>query len=590
MATVPLSGTNIRLLSGIQFTNDYKHTRWFDSLNDQTNWFLSQNVVHSMSQANFQRIEGYSFIAVNKSIDDLWGTNYVMFQNTSYNSKWFYAFVTKLEYKQHNTTYVHFQIDVLQTWLFNLNFKPSYVVREHCPLWNTDGTPVLNTLDEGLNYGSEYDIVSVDNVRPYSDIFFLVIVSKSAMHNSNTITPTVNGLPQPLTYYVHPFKINGDSPNIMVGANGLNGTKIIDVLNGIMTQDKSVNDVVSLYVTDYFGYNASYDGSVITFDGNQFESVTVGTVNTIHIKSLMQYSPKNMNIGSKYSSYTSPVESKLLMYPYTVLTLDDFKGNRVDIKNEYINSNDISISIKGSLGTSNKVAYSLDNYLQDSNSTYSTITGLEHAVINNNPNDVPILNDMLSAFLQGNRNSIANQKNSIAWNGVMGMLNNVAGAAGNASMAMTNPAMTTMGAMGATQNILSGIQGMGNAVLQTQAIEAKQKDIANVPPSIASMGSNSNFDYGNFIYGLFAIKKQIKPEYMKKLTDFFNMFGYKKNEVKLPNFHTRNNWNYIQTNSCNIVGNFNNEDLKELKAVFDNGITLWHTDDIGNYSLENGVI
>jgi hypothetical protein len=39
-----------------------------------------------------------------------------------------------------------------------------------------------------------------------------------------------------------------------------------------------------------------------------------------------------------------------------------------------------------------------------------------------------------------------------------------------------------------------------------------------------------------------------------------------------------------------LTGNINNEDLNELKSVFNNGITLWHTDQIGNYALENGVI
>jgi hypothetical protein len=104
------------------------------------------------------------------------------------------------------------------------------------------------------------------------------------------------------------------------------------------------------------------------------------------------------------------------------------------------------------------------------------------------------------------------------------------------------------------------------------------------------MGGNTNYDYGNGIYGLFIIKKQIKAEYIRKLEHFFNMFGYKINEVKLPNFHTRQYWNYVQTSSCIITGNFNHEDLNELKSVFDNGITFWHTDDIGNYALENGVL
>jgi hypothetical protein len=101
---------------------------------------------------------------------------------------------------------------------------------------------------------------------------------------------------------------------------------------------------------------------------------------------------------------------------------------------------------------------------------------------------------------------------------------------------------------------------------------------------------NTNFDYGHKFTGLYVIRKQIKPEYRKKLEDFFNVFGYMLNEVKIPNFHTRQNWNFVQTKGCNILASINNEDLQELKNIFDNGITFWHTDDVGNYSLDNGVI
>jgi len=107
---------------------------------------------------------------------------------------------------------------------------------------------------------------------------------------------------------------------------------------------------------------------------------------------------------------------------------------------------------------------------------------------------------------------------------------------------------------------------------------------------MVKMGSNTAYDYGNGYKGIFIIKKQVKPEYRKKLTDFFNMFGYKINEVKIPNFHTRQNWNYIETTSCTITGNLNNEDLQELKSIFDSGVTLWHTDDVANYELSNGVV
>jgi hypothetical protein len=596
MATVPLSGTNIRFLSGVPFSNDYKHTRWFEYVTEQYDYFNSQNVVYNMGSATYQRIEGRTFVSVNKSIDELWGTNYLMFRNISYSNKWFYAFVTKLEYKNAGTTYVYFEIDVLQTWMFEMNFKPSYVAREHCKLWEADGTPVINTLDEGLNYGTNYETVNVMNWKPYNDVLFLVIVSKSLMHDRDVekagdIYPNINSAPQPLCYYVHPFKLNGTLPTCWDGTDNIVLSNPTDLLQGLYEMDDAVNNVVSIYITDYIGFNVSVDGSgTLTFPSTNFVNVNkaynVGTetryFNTIFVKDIKQYQSKAVTYTNKYSDYRSVKESKLLMYPYTVLTLDDLKGNRQTIKNEYIKGDDIVINVRGSLGTSNKTSYSIDNYQVKDNMEPADLflSNLENAVLNNNPNDIPILADMLSAYLQGNRNSLANQKNSIIFNGIMGGVNSLVG--GVASGVTQNPA-------GVVSSVTGGIQGAGNTVLQLQGMQAKQRDIDNTPPSLSKMGSNTYFDYGHGLSGLYLIKKQITPEYQKKLEDFFNLYGYKVNEVKLPNFKTRLYWNYVQTVSCVITGNFNNEDLNELKAIFDNGITLWHTDDVGNYSLENGV-
>jgi hypothetical protein len=133
-------------------------------------------------------------------------------------------------------------------------------------------------------------------------------------------------------------------------------------------------------------------------------------------------------------------------------------------------------------------------------------------------------------------------------------------------------------------------RGTGEAVIQMQGLQAKQKDIDNTPAQMVKMGGNSAFDFGNGYSGIYVIKKQITTEYRNILTNFFGMFGYKVNKVKVPNMHTRQNWNYVQTSNCTILGNFNNEDLQELKSVFDNGITFWHDDDVGNYARTNEVI
>lgn len=598
MATVPLSGTNIRLLSNVPFSNDYKNTRWFDTKASQENYFTSKPVVHTMRQANFQRIDGYHYVAVNENIDDLWGTNYLMFQNAQYNNKWFYAFVTKLEYVQKNTTKVYFQIDVFQTWKFDMNFKPSFVVREHCKLWNADGSPVINTIDEGLNYGVEYDTVYAKHFELNEGYRWLVMVTKTPVHTEGEkgIDPSYIGVPQPLSYYAVPFKGN-KTPTILLGSNDYAVTQPTRILKELYTNEKATNNIVSLFVSEHIGLSVdvrlssggSPDVMTINHSNATVSSVVIqdSSLYMLHIKGLENFNAKVTSISEdKYASYTKPKESKLLMYPYTVLVLDDFRGSRMEYKNEYIEEKGIKITTKGSLGVTNKVSYGIDKYSTPGTSTVYQKTNNEHALFNTSSNDIPIINDMLTAFLQGNKNSIENQKSSILFNGSMNAVSNglsMLGSLPKNPVAPVDPLALAQGAVNMTQ-------GVGNTVLELQGIEAKQQDIGNMPPQIGKMGSNTSYDYGNGYSGIWVIKKQIKPEYQEILGNFFNMFGYKVNRVKTPNFHTRKYWNYVETKNCNITGNFNNNDLQELKAVFDNGITFWHTDDIGNYSLENEVL
>ena len=131
-------------------------------------------------------------------------------------------------------------------------------------------------------------------------------------------------------------------------------------------------------------------------------------ITTLYVRDMTEYHELTFDAGDKYLGFVPVNESKLWMYPYAVTILDDMKGNRVEIKNEYINSKKLQLRVRGSLGVSNKISYSVDDYLTHNNLDFegmSTVT-LEKAVINKEPNDLPILNDYLSAFLQGNRNAL----------------------------------------------------------------------------------------------------------------------------------------------------------------------------------------
>lgn len=78
-------------------------------------------------------------------------------------------------------------------------------------------------------------------------------------------------------------------------------------------------------------------------------------------------------------------------------------------------------------------------------------------------------------------------------------------------------------------------------------------------------------------------------EYKQKLEKIWNMRGYATNTVDYPNLKSKTSWNYIQTVKCNIKGTgIDPSDLEKIKRVFDNGITLWHNKNVGDYSQPNG--
>jgi hypothetical protein len=567
MAFTP--NTEVRLLS-VPLNNGYEHTLDFSTITEQANYFVGK-VKHSSVDCTYQRET--STIRFPEAYDNLYNCNYVMYRNINYSTKWFYGFITKRTYVNPNMTEIEFELDVYQTWMFDIKWSPSFIEREHCKRWNSDGTPVVNTIDEGLNYGSEYVTVSAEQYVPYTNTFWLVIVSKERVDTNSggsKITPVRNGSPQPLTYYVHPFRMDGTTPNCLMDGMQMGLSSVTDVLKSLYTQTTMVNQIVSLYVTEYFGVNlGNSGGDNFAIPSSKFDMVTIQdatkTINTLYVKDIKEYEDLAHSFGSKYVGYTWSTESKLFMYPYTLTVLSDMKGNHIELKNEYVQSTDLVVSVKGSLGTSNKTAYMPNDYLINGQSvSNSREVGLERAIINNNPNDVPIITDLLAAYIQGNRNTIVNQAHSIAFNSIFG-------AVGNAL----------------TRNVGGAIANAGSSYFEVQGMLAKQKDIDNTPPSMNGLGSNTAFDYGNDLKGLYVIKKEITQEYRKKIEDYFKTYGYKVNEVKLPNLKTRQNFNFVKTVGANIQGDIPNQDLDKIREIFNKGVTIWHGDYVGDYTKVN---
>ena len=121
--------TNIKLLKDVPLDTTYDHTLWFDSAGAQYSYF-SGLTKYNMNNYSYQRVQrGVARVGI--KADSLYDCNYMMFQNSAYGNKWFYAFITSVEYVNDVTSNISFEIDVMQTWLFDCSPDYCFVEREH---------------------------------------------------------------------------------------------------------------------------------------------------------------------------------------------------------------------------------------------------------------------------------------------------------------------------------------------------------------------------------------------------------------------------------------------------------------------------
>lgn len=76
----------------------------------------------------------------------------------------------------------------------------------------------------------------------------------------------------------------------------------------------------------------------------------------------------------------------------------------------------------------------------------------------------------------------------------------------------------------------------------------------------------------------------VTEEYAKILDEYFDMYGYSCERVKVPNRNVRAHWTYTQTRDCRVDGNVPNDDLAKIRSIYNKGITFWkYAGEVGKY-------
>lgn len=547
--------TTVILLTGVPLDESYDHTIKFTSAQAQQTYFMSKQLMR-FDQHTYQRKER-GIIRVNALADNLYHVNYLMFQNTAFGNKWFYAFVRSVNYINDQTTEIVYTIDIYQSWLFEMQVGQCFVEREHIV---TDAVGA-NLLDEGLQIGEHI----TNYVRPITGLYesvgenfygFVLLtdneytaaaglhwIPSSAYHNLMTMG----------SYFYYWDLITEDD-------------KIEDYLGHVASLPSGTERIVTMglipkaVVDHYTGTNSPIDFTPIP----------------VRITPNLQYIPKN---------------KKLYQYPYCLIEASDNCGNSKIYKYEYFDKHKIAEELEtqeeifvafcsGATITPIPETYLFPRwYSADTDEVPTKDSGLDNMLVGASLPQLPYLNDSYKIWLAQNSTWINGHR-------IEGTEIVTPQQIASGTMQITAGA-TTGGLIGGPVGAVAGSMGavINNFGKVFNNISEKEK--AKLLPDKYNAGNGGiNMQINRLGFTIYC--KSIRPEYMKIIDDYFDMYGYKTNEVKVPNMNSRPHWNYVKTGWANISGNIPADDIVKLKEIFNNGITFWkNPNEVGNYSLNN---
>ena len=294
--------TNIRLMS-VPLENDYKNTLYFDNVDDQKAYFLGKALYVEIA-CSYVRKD--NFISFPKHIDTLLPhVNYVAYQNPNTANKWYYAFITRMEYVNENATRIYIETDVMQTWMFDYIIKPSFVEREH----TANDELGRNTIEEGLEKGEYvcYDYRKVGSLEANR----IIVGSTVNMEHQKDVGATYGGVYSGVKYYS--FGTEAEVTNAL--------QDLADEYEGAV----STLFVAPQWLADSSGgiVKESADPKYITYNLPKSEEYFKG-----------QYTPKN---------------NKLLCYPYRYLLATNGAGASAIYHFEEFDTNSIIFKIIGTI-------------------------------------------------------------------------------------------------------------------------------------------------------------------------------------------------------------------------------------------------
>ena len=545
--------SEIYLLKNIPFTPDYRNTGLFANKESQGAIMQSRAFYHAQ---NCTYVRETGRIRLEIPIAQAWQCNYIMYRNTNFYNKWFYAFVTAVNYINNETSELTFQLDIMQTFLFDYTEKPCFIERQHA----ANDALGSNLVPEGLEIGELTWSTFSKLPATYGKIYVAATFDKQL--------------------------------------NNYNGGMFNNVYTGLCINEFNTAAEVTAFI------NSATSANKLSGIVSIFQSINYNTITTFNY---------NINQNSLFGGYT-PKNNKLYTYPYTFLQILGNDGGNAIFRWEYFNQfGQASFQIATSPSVSSQMLITPTNYKGKTGYNPAERMIIENVMLCSWNGDTFKANlaqtigrygayadIIVDAFGQATK-QIESQKEEQAQE--LGEIQNAIA---------TGKQMSLGEAAAATWEVFKAALGTGaeminqapKALGSDQSLtEIAQSGVKNVlttvrdalkafkaPESMSRQAQNPGAST-DILYMLqekspYFVQMSITPYYAKIIDDYFTMYGYQTNRVQNPNRRARTRYTYIKTAGAIIEAEFPAAIAQAIENIYNNGICFWWITGTGQNTLD----
>ena len=537
---------------------DQQNQLTFANATAQYNYFIGLPHTPAIADNDFtyQRKDGVMRYPAH--IDDIRSYNYCMYRNDAYSNKWFFAFIESMSYLNDQVTSIRLKTDIWQSWQFDFVFKRSFVEREHV----NDDTIGAHTLDENLSVGEpicngvvDYTIAT-NNAEDQRVVMQVTEMPETLLtwlkSNPQYNTRVYNGIAQGCYFCVFVSK-----------------AYLQNFIRWYDKNDKS-NAILSIFLVPSTMVSNTY-----------YKNFTVDTADDTQVGFLPQsFDPSSFPIAEvTYSASLDgyvPKNNKMYCYPFSYLYASNNVGS--DILYRYEDWNDPTdpiFRVRGTIGQGCSIQAFPTNYKR-------LTAGGSYGAYGINCSKLPILSWLSDYYLNW---QAQNGVNNIVQAG-LGIVSGIGTAAGG----LINVA-TSSSDSGTGHGVIQATQGGVDVIRSINSAMHEDWKASLVPDQAKGNTNCAELTYSMDKCGFTFRKMSCRRDYAIMCDNYFSMFGYKVNDLKIPNITGRTNWNYVKTRMCNVIGNIPQEDIDEMKSIMNSGITFWHNPATYlDYSQNNAIV